>query len=188
MPVLGRGLAVASSWSRTGYGCEWFALTAVACPRTAQVRHSFVKADCSWTRTDRRCGLSADMDHSRTAHDCRLAVLHTLRGCCAFCCVEIARIIRWMLRGLIHDLPTGHQLGCYVDFGGNCSDTSGQSRQPLRGHSPTWRKMFPANCSDIARQLPGKCPDDSSVVARMFRRTLRGMLLGHCATFCLTLM
>jgi hypothetical protein len=49
-----------------------------------------------------------------------------------------------------------------VDFTSNCQDTSGQLRQPLRGHSSVLREMFPGNCSDTARKLPGKHPDDSS--------------------------
>jgi hypothetical protein len=71
-----------------------------------------------------------------------------------------------------------------MDFIGNCPDTSGPSREL----SSALREMFPANCSDTARQLLGECPDDSSVAARIFHRTLRGMLLGHCATCCLSFM
>jgi hypothetical protein len=51
----------------------------------------------------------------------------------------------------------------------------------LRGHLPVLREMFTGNNSDTARLLPGECPVDSSDVARMFRRTLRGMRRGHCA-------
>jgi hypothetical protein len=34
---------------------------------------------------------------------------------------------------------------------------------------PGLREMFPGNCSDTARLLPGECPDDSSDIARMLR-------------------
>jgi hypothetical protein len=57
-----------------------------------------------------------------------------------------------------------------VDFTSNCQDTSGQLRQPLRGHSSVLREMFPGNCSDIARQLPGKHPDASPDATRVVAR------------------
>jgi hypothetical protein len=68
---------------------------------------------------------------------------------------------------------------CCVDFTSNCQDTSGQLRQPLRGHSSVLREIFPGNCSDTARTLPGKHPDDSSDASpdatRVVARTLRGV-------------
>jgi len=64
---------------------------------------------------------------------------------------------------------------CYVDSTGNCPDTSGQLRQPLRGHSSVLREMFPGNCSDTARLLPGKHPDASPDATRVVARTLRGV-------------
>jgi hypothetical protein len=64
---------------------------------------------------------------------------------------------------------------CCVDFTSNCQDTSGQLRQPLRGHSSVLREMFPGNCSDTARQLPGKHPNASPDATRVVARTLRGV-------------
>jgi len=80
------------------------------------------------------------------------------------------------------------QANCYADFSGNRPDASWLLRQPQRGHLPALREMFPGNCSDTDRLLPGECPDDSSDVAQMLRRISRLMLRGHCATCCLTFM
>jgi hypothetical protein len=68
-------------------------------------------------------------------------------------------MVRGLLRHVLRDLPTGRQRGCFLicfaDFTGNCPDIYQPLRQPLRGHSSLLREMFPGNCSDTARQLPG---------------------------------
>ncbi|HXI71411.1 MAG TPA: hypothetical protein VNN22_13730 [Verrucomicrobiae bacterium] len=72
-------------------------------------------------------------------------------------------MIHWMLRG--------SEANCYTDFSGNCQGASLLLCQSLCGHSPALHEMFPGNCSDTARLLPGECPDDSPDVAQ----TVRGL-------------
>lgn len=70
------------------------------------------------------------------------------------------------------------QRNCFADSSGNCPAASRLLRQSLCGHSPVLREMFPGNCSDTARLLSGKCPDNSADVASDTTpdatRTLRG--------------
>lgn len=61
------------------------------------------------------------------------------------------------------------EMNCFADFSGNYPDASRLLHQPPCGHSPVLRKMFPGNCSDTTRLLPGDCPDDSSDVGWMLR-------------------
>jgi len=63
------------------------------------------------------------------------------------CCPVIARMIRWTLPGCC--------AGCCADCGGNCEVICQQSCQLWRGHSPALGEMFPANCRDMSRLLPG---------------------------------
>jgi hypothetical protein len=42
-------------------------------------------------------------------------------------------------------------------------------------------RTLPVHCPDASRMLSGCCPDNSTDVARMIRRTLRRMLRGNCA-------
>ncbi len=72
------------------------------------------------------------------------------------------------------------QANCHADFNDNCPDASWLLRQSLRGHLPALREMFPGNCSDTARLLPGRftgrCADVAPDTARDAARTLRDFL------------
>jgi len=61
------------------------------------------------------------------------------------------------------------QANCYADFSGNCPAASWLLRQPLHGHLPALRKMFPGNCpanaSMIHRMLRGRYADIARLAA-----------------------
>jgi hypothetical protein len=70
-------------------------------------------------------------------------------------CRDVARFVAlemtWTTMCSLSELL--HGLHC------NCPDASWLLYQPLCGHLPVLREMFPDNCPDTARLLPGECPD-----------------------------
>lgn len=100
-------------------------------------------------------------DVARRAQASSRTMLWKLRGRFGGCCAVINWTQTWTLRVC--------QMNCFADSSGNCPDASRLLRQPPCAHSPVLREMFPGNCSDTARLLPGDCPDDSSGAGRMLR-------------------
>ena len=93
-------------------------------------------------------------------------VARKLSGNCLNDSVDVARTPSRITRGLLRGRQPVCFVICGVDFSGNCQVTCEPLRQPWCGHSPALCEIFPANCSDTTRKLPGNCPDDSPDAAR----------------------
>ena len=157
-------------WMKCGDG-----LSRTACCRRLRTGHGLDQNwNCARSRTGLRHGQAAVTVSLRTGHGQGLTEFADI----AWMPRGHAPVIAWLLSGNCTAIP-GH-------LPGNSPDASLLLRQPLRGQSPALREMFPGNCSDTTRLSPSECPADSSDVARMFLRMLRGMLRGQGATRCLT--
>jgi len=111
-----------------------------ATPDAARTATSIAKSSANH-RANIGANLGADI-HRRLVR-CFPPTARTRLGSCPDDSTDVARMIR-------RTLP-----GCCADCGGNCEVICQPSCELWRGHSPALGEMFPANCWDMSRLLPG---------------------------------
>jgi hypothetical protein len=163
------------NWKKSGRKPNW----------TFSGRSADTENQRAGTWTERDFGLSENVEspcpfhaHARSASvdmDCPRTVRVCCANCCMVCCVRVALEVAWMFHACCADCC----VTCFADFTGNCPDIY----QPLRGHSSLLREMFPGNCSDTTRQLPG-CFAGRCATCQPSASCLRRGPLPHLPTQC----
>ena len=154
--VYGHGKTVESSWPPRGH-VLWTVPDAAgklpdccadatpdATPDAARTATSIAKSSAN-----HRANLGADI-HRRLVR-CFPPTARTRLGNCPDDSPDATRMIRRTLPGHC----AGRHAGCCADCGGNCEVICQPSCELWRGHSPALGEMFPANCWDMSRLLPG---------------------------------
>ena len=156
----GHGKTVESSWPLCGHilwtfpdvagkltGCCAEA-TPDATPDAARTATSIAKSSANHLAN---IGANLGADIHRRLVRCFPPTARTRLGSCPDDSPDVARMIRRTL--------SGRHAGCGADCGGNCEAICQSSCQLWcelwRGHSPALGEMFPANCRDMSRLLPG---------------------------------
>ena len=156
----GHGKTVESSWPLCGHilwtfpdvagkltGCCAEA-TPDATPDAARTATSIAKSSANHLAN---IGANLGADIYRRLVRCFPPTARTRLGSCPDDSPDVARMIRRTL--------SGRHAGCGADCGGNCEAICQSSCQLWcelwRGHSPALGEMFPANCRDMSRLLPG---------------------------------